>query len=449
MKTLLRFFILIAVSVLSFQNLKAQSGCATAIDLNITPVFNIGNFSAYDPSINYGCVPTSGQYFVYGYFEVCLGGNMTIYAWNNNSSNDADIVVWGPFSTVTNICSNLTAGNIAGCAATSNPMDTVGLTTQTGDIYMVCIVSDTNTLAPSIAWNGMAIVNSNCSVNTSNNCAALMGEERFCLVTVDSATQKYKLSWEKRPPNPVSYFEIYKYGLNNQLVLVDTVNYNSYSEYIDMSSNPAMYAERYELFSRDTCGTGWSLGTFVQDAFCQASLSSSNTINLNWSPYLDQNNQVAYYVIYRGTSMTNMVPIDSVPDFINMYTDLNPLSGISYYKIGTALTNWTCVPSRMINPAVQSFSNSQSVQVTGLSETNELKQIQFFPNPTNGTLQLKGVKAETVLSVCDMSGRVVFEKNLNAANEQTVDLTELEQGIYQLRFSNEKGTAVQSLVISE
>jgi hypothetical protein len=189
--------------------------------------------------------------------------------------------------------------------------------------------------------------------------------EDFCLATVDSSTQKYKLTWEKLFGNPVSHFEIYKYGLNQQFNLIDTVNYSSLSEYIDMSSNPNLMGTAYQLVTRDTCGGSWTSGGMIQPVFCQASVSTSNSVNVAWTAYLDWNNAPVYYVIYRGATPTMMVPIDSVPDIFLNYTDVNPLSGTSYYKIGVAL-NGTCVPSHVLVASVQSFSNSAAVSIVGI-----------------------------------------------------------------------------------
>jgi hypothetical protein len=79
-------------------------------------------------------------------------------------------VVWDPFTSVTNICSNLTASTIAGCAATNNYQDSVALgTVNGGDIYMISIVDDTQFIAPQWTLTGTAIVNSMCLANTNSN----------------------------------------------------------------------------------------------------------------------------------------------------------------------------------------------------------------------------------------------------------------------------------------
>lgn len=447
MKKLL-FLLILLPGIFFTTTVKAQvfTGCSGAVDLNINPSFSTTGYSTYDPSISYGCVSPS-QYFVYGYFDVCTPGSLTLYTFLNTSAYDVDIVVWGPFSSVTNICSNLTAGNIAGCANTLNYQDTVALgNVNAGDIYMVSVACDTNIFLPQIAFVGSAAINSSCSVSMNANCYPVSGIEDFCLATVDSATQKYKLTWEKHPPNAVSYFEIRKYGLNQQFNLIDTVNYSSLSEYIDMSSNPSVMGAVYQLATRDTCGGGWSSGGEIHPVFCQASVSTSNSVNVSWTPYYSTTSIPAYYVIYRGATPTTMSPIDSIPNNMTMYTDVNPLSGTSYYKIGVAL-NGTCVPSHVLFATVQSFSNNSAVSIVGMNEHANPLGIALFPNPSNGTVNLQGLDETSTLIVTDMTGRIVHSGTLQPAPLQQLDLSMLEKGVYQLLFSNENGSSAETLVL--
>lgn len=427
-----------------------------ATDMNMQPTgFYLSPMAPYDPAISYGCLSTAANRgFEYSFFKACASGSVSISGMALVSSYDIDIVVWGPFSTNVNICSNLTAGNIAGCSAIPAVDDTVTLSSvNSGDVYMVCISADTalfSAIQPVGFRFGTATIDQTCAL-TANCLTNINPIEMICNITVDSTTQKYKIAWEEVPVNPVAYFEIYKYINSSQQVLIDTVHLNSLSEYIDMNSNPGVVAERYEIAVQDTCNLGgWrNLGSYAEAVFCQASISSSNTVNLTWTDYLINATPSAdFFVILRGASPTTMVPIDTVADFIHNYNDLNPLSGISYYKIGV-ITSLTCVPSRLSSPVIQSYSNNSAVTVIGITEHQNQLGISVFPNPSDGKIRIAGIEELMQINIADMTGRIVYSQQISPVAFLDLDLSILEQGIYTIHFASDSGRSSETIVITK
>lgn len=435
-KLLVAFALLFAVS-----ESKAQwIGCAGADDLNSTNAFTQLP-SPEDTTIDYGCVTATTQWVWYGYFTVCQGGNLNIFSTCGSSSSDVDLVVWGPFASPIGICSQLTSGNIAACSATSPYNESVTMSNvNTGEVYMVAAVCDTSLYTPSYAHSGSAVITGACL--PSSNCMPIAGYEALCMVTVDSATQEYQMVWNELAGNPVSYFAIMKADYMGNPQQIDTVQITSLSEYIDTSADPNVHTEQYSLVTWDTCGTFWSSSAYIQPVFCQSSLSTQGTVNVAWSPYVDMSgNGPAYYVIYRGATPANMTPIDTVASFVNNYTDINPLTGTSYYKIGTALYS-ACVPMRLQqnaqSTAAMSFSNAAPITVVGINE-NSLNYVSIFPNPSNGIITVKDLNQTSLLRVYDVAGRVVKEETLNQATSQQVNLGSLEAGVYSVTLENETG----------
>lgn len=442
--------LLLCAAVLIFGTSNAQSlACNGAVDLNITNAF-IGAAQPNDPVVNYGCINANGRNVWYGYFTVCSSGSVTIGTSVPSSSDDVDIVVWGPFSTTSILCTQLTAPAVAACAATPGPGETTGLNlVSAGEVYMVAVVADSNNLVPGYGTTGTAVVSGTCP--PISNCAPVAGYESLCLVTVDSATQEYKLVWSELAGNPVSHFGILKADYMGVPQLIDTVQISSLSQYIDTSADPNVHTEQYSIMTYDTCGTFWSAaGMYIQPVFCQSSLSTQGTVNVSWSPYIDMsNNGPVYYVIYRGATPANMVSIDTVATFINNYTDINPLPGLSYYKIGTALYA-PCVPMRLMQTAsvyqVESYSNAAPITVVGMQE-NSLQEVSLFPNPSDGNLTIRNISAASVLSVYDITGRVVAEQALLPGASQNVSLNGLDAGIYSVTIVNETGYFRDEIII--
>lgn len=438
MRTLLIAF---ALLLLAGEGKAQWIGCAGADDLNQTSAFTQPG-SPEDTSIDYGCAVATTQWVWYGYFTVCQGGTLNLYSTCGSSAYDVDLVVWGPFNSTAGICSQLTSGNIAACSATTAQTETVTLNNVlANEVYMVAAVADTNQQTPLIWNNGTAVITGSCL--PSSNCGPFNGYESLCMVTVDSATQEYQLVWNEIAGNPVSYFGILKADYMGNPQQIDTVQISSLSQYIDFAADPAVHAEQYFVRTYDTCSTYWEQpGVYIQPVFCQSSLSTQGTVNVAWSPYIDiSGNGPAYYVIYRGATPNNMTAIDTVATFVNNYTDINPLSGTSYYKIGTALYS-ACVPMRLQqnaqSAAAMSFSNAAPITVVGINE-NSLGYVSVFPNPTEGNITIKNMLQPSVLRVYDVAGRVVREENLDASQQQTVNLGSLEAGVYSVMLENETG----------
>ncbi len=448
MNKLILFFSAIFFSVVA----SAQSpACNGAVDLNSTNAFQ-GAAQSPDPVVDYGCINTNGQYVWYGYFTVCSPGNVTISTSTGNSSIDVDLVVWGPFVTTGILCSQLTAGTVAACDTMGGNGESVTFSAPIqGLTYMVAVVADSNLWVPLYNTAGStAIFNTPCS--TWTNCFPNAGYESLCYVTVDSATQEYKMIWNELAGNPASHFGILKADYLGIFQEIDTVHVTSMSEYIDVSADPNVHTEQYAIMTYDTCGTFWQAsGTYIQPVFCQSSLSTQGTVNVAWSGYFDGNmNGPAYYVVYRGATPATMVSIDTVANFVNYYTDVNPLIGTSYYKIGVALYA-ACVPMRLQQSAqtnyfVQSFSNAAPITVVGIGE-NSLQEVSLFPNPSDGNITVKNLNSVSTMRVYDLTGRVVVQQQLHANGTQQVSLENLESGMYSFTIESETGFFREEVVI--
>jgi hypothetical protein len=83
-------------------------------------------------------------------------------------------------------------------------------------------------------------------------------------------------------------------------------------------------------------------------------------------------------------------------------------------------------------------------EVTALARSAEkiTAQFQISPNPSTGIIQLNFEEPDdypTLLSVTDLSGKVVKSLNLTQQTNQTVNLSELSAGSYWVQIKTEKG----------
>jgi hypothetical protein len=94
--------------------------------------------------------------------------------------------------------------------------------------------------------------------------------------------------------------------------------------------------------------------------------------------------------------------------------------------------------------------NTQSV--TGIeAKANDVFSFALYPNPSNGYVFIDANGLNTteniMLSVMDMTGRTVYERQFNA-NENQIDLSELNAGIYHVALRTSTGIFTQKLVLN-
>ena len=71
--------------------------------------------------------------------------------------------------------------------------------------------------------------------------------------------------------------------------------------------------------------------------------------------------------------------------------------------------------------------------------------VKLYPNPSNGIVRVK-TDVDTDIVILDMTGKEVY-KVKNAVNDQTINLTSLQKGVYVAKINNVNGELNQKIVI--
>ena len=76
-------------------------------------------------------------------------------------------------------------------------------------------------------------------------------------------------------------------------------------------------------------------------------------------------------------------------------------------------------------------------------------RLNLQPNPATSqvNLNIEGVEGMVNCMLIDMSGRVVYNQNLNAASVQTINVSNLAKGAYFVRVTNDKFSKVEKLIV--
>lgn len=80
--------------------------------------------------------------------------------------------------------------------------------------------------------------------------------------------------------------------------------------------------------------------------------------------------------------------------------------------------------------------------------TAQTKSFEIFPNPSSGLIALKNVPADSQqIIVTDMQGKIVLQTSISNLADQSLDLSNLENGIYQVTLLNSGGETQQKKLI--
>jgi hypothetical protein len=284
----------------------------------------------------------------------------------------------------------------------------------------------------------------------------------ICMVTVDSATQKNMVIWNKYQSTGIASYNIYKESTQAGVYLkIANVPYSYSSTYIDTLSNPQTRSWRYELSQVDSCGNESALSPAHKTMHLTVNKGiTGGTVNLIWDNY--EGLTFYTYYVYRDTASTGLTKIDSIPNNIFTYTDANPPAAKNlYYRIQVVNPD-PCLPSGF-TPSVRSINYNASKSNTGnfafstvgiASVVKNAGQLNVFPNPSTGvftfTLAQDNGSKSVSLSVVNELGQVVLTNTYSevpATFTRQLDLTSLAKGVYFLKTVSDKSTFYNKVVI--
>ncbi len=169
MKKNLIILLLIAIGFFA----KSQSSCASAAPFCAGGTSGVTfpatvNGPPAPPGPAYGCLGTQPNPAWY-YLQISSPGNLDLYIAGSGGA-DVDFICWGPFTSLSAACANLTTPNIVDCSYSSSPTETCNIVgATTGSYYMVLITNFAN-IAQNIIFNQIGGTGStNCSILASSS----------------------------------------------------------------------------------------------------------------------------------------------------------------------------------------------------------------------------------------------------------------------------------------
>ncbi len=295
------------------------------------------------------------------------------------------------------------------------------------------------------------------------------GSISICVVTVDSASSKNVLVWDKPQNAPIDSFKIYR-QISSIYTHIGSVPYSALSTFTDITNgvNPNTTSYRYKISVVDTCANESQLSVLHRTIHLAVSPSSPCGYNLFWNDYIGF--PVMQYRILRDTTGTyNWQVLDSVSLGINVWTDNSctlPLN--TAYLVEVIVPGGGCEPQLIGNwerndlPAVPtatiSTTKSNTFKTTGPVSVNENlaeNMVSVYPNPTMGkfTIQVSNMLPITIgmatgnIEITNLYGEKIFSVS-QLLNNSIIDISDKPNGIYFLKVISDRGTVVKKIVIN-
>ncbi|MBI5219266.1 MAG: T9SS type A sorting domain-containing protein [Bacteroidia bacterium] len=326
--------------------------------------------------------------------------------------------------------------------------DNVTLTATAGFSYFWSTGSALQSITVNESGNYFVIAGNQYGCSDTSNIIGVdvkspYSEQGICLVTVDIATGKNIIIWEKPVLNSIVSFNIYREVAANIYNWIGNVGYTQESIFIDYSSNPESHGDKYKISVLDTCSNE-SEYSYYHKTMNLGLSNFGSTMYLNWDEYVDESGAFIppRYYIYRGTSPTSMALYDSISSSFTSYNDAN-IFDVYYYMVGVSKLSPCSTGAKTSYSS--SFSNQKdNSDLVRISELNSSLQINIYPNPTKKQVIIEGLQP-CQIEIMNIQGQVIktietFDKKIS------IDLSKLSGGVYTIKIITDKDIIVKKLI---
>ena len=263
----------------------------------------------------------------------------------------------------------------------------------------------------------------------------------ICMVSVDSNNNNLIL-WDQL--NDALYDSVFIYKESSQSDFykkIGSVSALDSSLFYDVGSNPAQNASRYKISVLDTCGFEADLSNYHKTLHLTISLGTDGARDLNWDRY--EGFDYATIHIYRGNSKKDLVKIAEQASNTFTYTDLDH-SGNNYYYQIEIINPFPCSVNSSSSKKYAGTSNYESTKSNIVSSEEltslaliEKSNFEIYPNPATNALYVKTNGGNEIkISILSTDGKVIKSNRYENENIE-IDISDLNTGIYILRFENQ------------
>ncbi|MFA6060629.1 MAG: T9SS type A sorting domain-containing protein [Taibaiella sp.] len=255
----------------------------------------------------------------------------------------------------------------------------------------------------------------------------------ICAVTVDSATGKNIILWQKTGIVKATAYKIYREStVAGQYDLIGTNDVNDNTTFLDITSVPLQQSYSYKIAEVDSCDHEWPMSDLHKTIHLSANVGINGEINLLWNLY--EGKPYTTHRIMRSFNGGAFALLNEVSSTITAYSDLTPPIGNSVYRIQIDLG---AVCDSLNTQYVT--SNKLSLNTTGINDVPGINTIQIVPNPTTGIINILGDEPAKI-RLYDVVGRLLQEEK----NTSKMDISKYAKGIFMIHLYNKQGELYHS-----
>ncbi|MGB0403898.1 MAG: T9SS type A sorting domain-containing protein [Salibacteraceae bacterium] len=137
-----------------------------------------------------------------------------------------------------------------------------------------------------------------------------------------------------------------------------------------------------------------------------------------------------------GDSQSGVQLISYVDTIITFYDGFNKnflASNTVFYSNGSKLYEYSAV------------ADKNSVGVQSINYSNDL--LKMYPNPAKNETTLMGLENVDMVSICDLSGKIIEEIEVSGMNSYQLYLSSYKSGVYVIRSMSGSNISVSRLVV--
>lgn len=236
--------------------------------------------------------------------------------------------------------------------------------------------------------------------------------------------------------------------------------------YYQVSAAPTLFIDSKTSGSSSTAGLQTEVdgyanipGYFIVSA-TKNLVGSTMNVTVNTTPYLTGNYRLYVAVVEKittGNIATNgetsfknvfmkMMP-DANGTILNCTADTPISTGLSVNLNTTNIEEYTDLDVIVF---IQDYDTKEimnsSLATQQLSSASfEVAKIKVFPNPSNGIFKID-TTLPTEIKVVDITGKEVYSAS-NITNQTSINVSNLQQGVYLLKMKNELGEQTEKIII--
>ncbi|KKK54542.1 hypothetical protein LCGC14_3083660, partial [marine sediment metagenome] len=271
---------------------------------------------------------------------------------------------------------------------------------------------------------------------------------QICMVTVDTATAKNMVVWEKKSTAPIESYNIYRESIvAGEYDPIGNVAVNSLSEFVDTMVNPAAQANIYKITALTSDGQESDIDLCQPHKTMHLLTSRNleyNVPQLDWDYYYGFDYGTFY--IYRFDSSGALFDTIAKSSSSTTWLDEFAVPGAKYFYRVAVQSPQPCTPTGSSKAGTGPYSHSLSnLDDNKLKSTVGLEEIiagslKIYPNPFSErtTVEFPNMQmSEYSVFVRDLSGKAVLTE-VTRSNRVVIERRDLSPGIYFIEIRGEK-----------